>query len=128
MKILLLLGGLLAGSGLASCESAPTALASIKVSNRENTWLEVDRHWTGAFSGSQHDEYRIRYIRRTGSDEESVLVAPIPQGGLPEFKRVDANTIEMIIPNGTNPSRLNQIRVSCYFSQSWPDFQLGAVR
>lgn len=110
-------------SGLIGCESEPPVLASIKVSNRENTWLEVDQHWTGAFSGSQHDEYRIRYFRRSGSHEESVLVAPIPQGGLPEFKRVDASTIDVIVPNGTN-----QLKVSCYFSQPWPNVRIGTVR
>jgi hypothetical protein len=108
-----LLAGLLA-VGVAGCGSPGPG--SVPVSARENTWLEVDRHWTGAFSGSQHDEFRVSYVRRGWwQDERIVLHNEIEQ---PEIRRLDASTLEVTLFR-----RGEQSRVRYVFPAAWPAVQ-----
>ncbi len=98
MKKLVLLGGLLV-SGLCACgdEQAGNTDSEVRmqVSAQENTWLEVDTHWTGAFAGSAHDEYTLYFVRRGGwlQYDKRWALNYWPAAPGPVLRRIDADTI-----------------------------------
>jgi hypothetical protein len=86
-------------SGLASCGDEPAGNsdneASMQVSAQENTWLEVDMHWTGAFAGSAHYEYTLYFVRRGGwlQADKRWQLNYWPAAPGPVLRRIDADTI-----------------------------------
>lgn len=95
-------------SGLTACRDEQAgntdSEVEMQVSAQENTWLEVDTHWTGAFAGSAHDEYTLYFVRRGGwlqYDKRWALnywqYAPKPV-----LRRIDTDTIavDVLYSNG----------------------------
>ena len=71
----------------------------IPVSEQDNTSLEAELHWTGAFSGSQHDEYLVYYVQNHWfSSPRRILLCSQNgySGDFARFKRVDDTTIEFV--------------------------------
>jgi len=106
MKTFLFAGLLLAGlSGCGDEQADSTASEmSMQVSVQENTWLEIDTHWTGAFAGSAHDEYTLYFVRRGGwlQDDKRWTLNYWPAAPRPVLRRIDADTIavDVLYSNG----------------------------
>lgn len=103
MKYYILSALLLAG--LASCGGDYESGERLRVSARDNTWLELDTHWTGAFAGSAHNEYTLYHVRRGGwwqEDERRIIrywpSSPGRSGPGPVLRRIDASTIAIDTP------------------------------
>jgi hypothetical protein len=125
VKIVLLLGGLLAsGSLLTGCGGPETQTpTNLQVSAREDTWLTIDQRWRGGFSGSAHNECQVLYVRRgwlgLGNKQDTVVAGP--QLVKPELRRVDANTFEVITGDVDKRYSLGTYT----FYGSWPAWRRG---
>jgi hypothetical protein len=102
----LLFSGLCAVAGCGEEQfGSSDSQVNMQVSAPENTWLEVDMHWTGAFGGAAHNEYTLYFVRRGGwwqADKRWALnywpTAVGPWGPGPVLRRLDADTIAVDMP------------------------------
>src|SRR6476469_6740337 len=72
---------------------------TITVSDKDDTTLEAELHWTGAFSGSQHDEFLVYFVQDHwfSSPERKLLCSREGYSGdFVRFRRVDDTTIEFV--------------------------------
>jgi hypothetical protein len=120
------IGLLLAGLTclLGSCGDDYESGERLRVSARDDTWLEIETHWTGAFAGSAHNEYTLYYVRRGGwwqEDERRSIrywpSVPSRSGPGPVLRRIDAHTIAV-----ETPEENGRVSTTTYsFTGPWPN-------
>jgi hypothetical protein len=113
MKLLLPVALLLS---LTSC--GPPTVDSLQVSARHDTWLETDMHWTGGFSGSQHNEYQVFYVRRGWWQDERKELLPRQRADKLELQQLDASTFAIIFNDAGYQTQF-KYRVL----RPWPDVE-----
>lgn len=111
---------------LVSCGDDYENEARMRLSVRDNTWLEIDTHWTGAFAGSAHNEYTLYKVRRGGwlqEDERRSIrywpSVPSRSGPGPVLRRIDTNTIALDTPE--EGGRVSTTTYSSSSFEPWPN-------
>ena len=114
------------GLAKACSEISSSVLTEIPVSKQNNTSLEAELHWTGGFSGSQHDEYLVYYVQNHwfSSPERKLLCTRDGYSGdFARFRRIDDKNVEFVryqTRNGQVDTTASEVLMQFSFPGDFP--------